>query len=196
MEHFYQRVPGQFTFPDFYSWLAKQLPKDRPVHGVELGVNQGQSAAFLGVELINNNVNAKVDLIDLCHINHYLSNLGPIQSVIGVCRQEVSWESSRHYADKSLDFVFIDADHSYESVKKDILAFLPKVKSGGVICGHDFYAVDPDKHNTITDDGVMRAVVECFDRFEVWKGVNWAGAPQSAPHQVKWFFPVWSVIVK
>lgn len=40
--------------------------------------------------------------------------------------------------DQSLDFIYIDGDHSYEAVKKDIVAWIPKVKIGGVISGHDF----------------------------------------------------------
>ena len=39
--------------------------------------------------------------------------------------------------DNSLDFVFIDADHSYAGVKKDIHAWYPKVKKGGLVSGHD-----------------------------------------------------------
>lgn len=42
------------------------------------------------------------------------------------------------FEDQSLDFVFIDADHNYEAVKKDIEAWLPKVKDGGIISGHDY----------------------------------------------------------
>lgn len=38
----------------------------------------------------------------------------------------------------SLDFVYIDGDHSGEAVRADIEAWLPKVKPGGYICGHDY----------------------------------------------------------
>jgi hypothetical protein len=41
-------------------------------------------------------------------------------------------------ADGSLDFVFIDADHSYEGVAADIDAWRSKVKAGGLLCGHDY----------------------------------------------------------
>ena len=39
--------------------------------------------------------------------------------------------------DGSLDFVFIDADHSYESALADIKAWAPKVRPGGAVMGHD-----------------------------------------------------------
>jgi len=42
------------------------------------------------------------------------------------------------FDDDSLDFVYIDGNHSYEFVMNDILLYLPKVKSGGIIGGHDF----------------------------------------------------------
>jgi predicted O-methyltransferase YrrM len=40
--------------------------------------------------------------------------------------------------DKSLDFVYIDANHTYQAVKEDIRLWYPKVKSGGLIMGHDY----------------------------------------------------------
>lgn len=42
-------------------------------------------------------------------------------------------------ADESLDFVFIDAFHSYEAARADMLAWMPKVRSGGYVTGHDWH---------------------------------------------------------
>lgn len=53
----------------------------------------------------------------------------------------------------SADFIYLDADHSYESVKADIEAWLPHVKVGGVIAGHDFHRAFP---------GLRKAVEERF----------------------------------
>jgi hypothetical protein len=41
-------------------------------------------------------------------------------------------------ADGSLDFAFIDADHRYEAVSADLRAWWPKVRPGGLFCGHDY----------------------------------------------------------
>jgi cephalosporin hydroxylase len=49
-----------------------------------------------------------------------------------------SVEASKLYKDGNLDFVFIDAMHTYDAVKEDIAAWLPKVRVGGVLAGHDY----------------------------------------------------------
>jgi predicted O-methyltransferase YrrM len=49
-----------------------------------------------------------------------------------------SSEASVRFADGSLDFVYLDAQHHYEAIKDDINAWLPKVKRGGVLGGHDY----------------------------------------------------------
>lgn len=64
-----------------------------------------------------------------------------------------SREAAAIVADSSQDFVFIDADHRYESVLEDISLWRPKVRSGGLICGHDFCAGWPS---------VIRAVQKSF----------------------------------
>jgi hypothetical protein len=49
-----------------------------------------------------------------------------------------SLAAAKQFEDASLDFVYLDACHEEASVAADIKAWLPKVKVGGVLCGHDF----------------------------------------------------------
>jgi hypothetical protein len=49
---------------------------------------------------------------------------------------------SEMFANESLDFVYIDANHAYDYVKQDIELWWPKVKKKGWICGHDYIKLD------------------------------------------------------
>ena len=42
------------------------------------------------------------------------------------------------FPDNFFDWVYIDANHSYEAVRDDLAAWLPKIKNGGFIAGHDY----------------------------------------------------------
>ena len=49
-----------------------------------------------------------------------------------------SLEAAELVEDASLDFCFIDADHTYRGCLADIRAWAPKVKPSGYVCGHDW----------------------------------------------------------
>lgn len=49
-----------------------------------------------------------------------------------------SEQAAHIFENNSLDFVYIDASHDYESVKQDLQAWYPKLKIGGTIGGHDY----------------------------------------------------------
>ena len=51
-------------------------------------------------------------------------------------------DAAELFPDGSLDFVYIDANHNYESVKSDIECWYPKVKYGGLLLGHDYLPND------------------------------------------------------
>ena len=53
--------------------------------------------------------------------------------------REFSVEAAKSVPDGSLDFVYIDANHDFDHVMADILAWAPKVRRGGIISGHDYY---------------------------------------------------------
>jgi hypothetical protein len=74
--------------------------------------------------------------------------------------KSLSHESSTQFNDESCDVVFIDMEHTYNAVKNDIELWLPKVKVGGYLAGHDYVkgwggvikAVDEKFGNKITVD--------------------------------------------
>lgn len=51
-------------------------------------------------------------------------------------------EAAKQIPDESLDWVFIDDDHTYEATYENFMAFIPKVKPGGLIFGDDYYKQD------------------------------------------------------
>lgn len=62
--------------------------------------------------------------------------------------------AARDVENGSLDFVFIDADHSYEGCREDLETWFPKLKPGSLLCGHDY------AHPDFPTWGVKRAVDE------------------------------------
>jgi hypothetical protein len=54
----------------------------------------------------------------------------------------LSNQAANLFDDESLDFVYIDGNHAYEFVKEDLEIWWPKIKSGGVLMGHDYLDMD------------------------------------------------------
>lgn len=76
-----------------------------------------------------------------------------------------SVEASQDFENESLDFIYVDGSHEYQDVKDDLLAWIPKVKKGGYICGHDF-----------TNTGVNKAIGETLDKSKIttFSDTSWA----------------------
>ena len=69
-----------------------------------------------------------------------------------------SIEAAADFEDGSLDFVFLDGNHDYDYVKNELAAWYPKVRPGGIFCGHDYgKRIWP---------GVKKAVDEYFSQAE------------------------------
>ena len=70
---------------------------------------------------------------------HFVTNMQPVRDYYDAIIAK-SVHAAAAFADKALDFVWIDGDHELQAVRDDIRTWLPKVKSGGWIGGHDYTA--------------------------------------------------------
>ena len=150
--------------------------KDKPVRiGTEVGVWLGTNAK----ELFNQFPELRLNLVDcyeedqlelaLRHNRSAAAAENTAHSILQSYEDRCFWfkllsvEAAKKIPDKSQDFVFIDADHRYESVKEDIEAWQPKVREGGILCGHDYVS---------NRKGCIQAVDEAFgDRINVTRGL-------------------------
>jgi hypothetical protein len=153
MNHYYQNIHGWMNYEELYSEMVNKFPSGSRF--VEIGCWVGRSACHLGVEIINSGKNIKLDCVDTWDgsdipelaneevvVNKtlyadFLKNVEPLRSILTPIRMK-SVEASKLYEDESLDFVFIDADHTKEGFSDDMDCWFPKVKQGGVIAGHDY----------------------------------------------------------
>jgi hypothetical protein len=169
----YKNIPSHFSFTDVYDRVVAGAPE--PAVFVEVGTWYGASTVYLAEKIKDSGKRIKFYAID----NFTAVGAGPVllaeAAKVGgdfyrlFCRnlkkcgvaeyvQPLRGDSTLmagHFADDSLDFVYIDACHRYKKVKQDILAWLPKVKNGGVLAGHDYDPAHP---------GVVRAVEEIFGK--------------------------------
>ena len=72
--------------------------------------------------------------------------------------------AANEFNKESIDFLFLDANHDYEYVIKDIEAWLPKISPHGIICGHDYRE---------GYKGVKQAVEEKFKDFKTFPDSIW-----------------------
>ena len=62
------------------------------------------------------------------------------------------YSSEAHVFVPTVDFVWIDGNHSYHYVKEDCENYWPKVRVGGVLCGHDYDTTGPSEVRDAVDD--------------------------------------------
>lgn len=122
---------------------------------VEVGCWLGRSTSFLATEILRSRKEISLFCIDTWEgsmepahqestfvrertlYETFIKNMAPVAKVITPLRMR-STEAAAHFEDSSVEFVFIDASHDFDSVSADIEAWFPKVRTGGVIGGHDY----------------------------------------------------------
>lgn len=158
-------------FSDVYDRAVASAPQTAVF--VEIGTSLGASTAYLAAQIGASSKNIHVFAVDTFAA---IGSAEGLQAQVAGVEETVfhlfcenmrtccaeryitpilsdSTLSARRFPDHSVDFVYIRVGHDYSKVRAHILAWLPKVKPGGVIAGHDYDESHP---------GVMRAVREAF----------------------------------
>lgn len=171
----YETIQGWFNYAGFYDLMINRF--DNAVF-VEIGAWKGKSTTYMAERLkeVQKNItfftidtflgspesvyhSKDIDIINGTLYETYLKNIDPVKDFIHTIKGDSKYAYSM-FEDKSIDFLFIDGSHAYESVKKDIELWLPKVK--GVISGHDY------DWNTVS-----KAVSELLPEHSLWEdGIN------------------------
>jgi hypothetical protein len=99
--------------------------------GAEIGVRFGQTL----FHVLDQNPELHMYAIDK-DISQFVDNAKKYGERI-LIHETDSREDPTYLDDKSLDFFFIDASHTYKNVKKDLLSWIPKLKDDAWMIGHD-----------------------------------------------------------
>lgn len=143
--------------------------------GVEIGVAQGNNAV---------NILKKLDVAMLYLVDCYQEETSVFKEEDYSLNKVLAFEkldklkntqfiiadsvSATSKIPTDLDFVYIDGDHSYEGIKRDVEAYYPLVKKGGVIGGHDFYGTFPGVVTFVLDWTKKNRLKLYTDNFDWW----------------------------
>lgn len=176
----YTEIHGWFDFNTIYDKAVLEAKHDAVF--VEVGAWFGKSTAYMAKKIKESRKQIKFHVVDIwCtkentsdllkefyakHNNdiyqQFIDNMNKTGSSDHIIiKRKLSHQAALDFENESLDFVFIDAAHDYESVKLDIQSWFPKVKNGGVIAGHD-----------INWPGVQLAVEEHIEK-HITVGPSW-----------------------
>ena len=128
------------------------------------------------------------DYVDLCNTTQGDQEINYQSTVAALAKfgersrilRLTSVEAASQFEKSSLDFVYLDAQHHYEAVRDDIRLWLPKVRKGGVLGGHDYL----DGRRPSGQYGVKQAVQEFAES---------TGNDLVITHERDW--PSWYVVV-
>jgi hypothetical protein len=145
----YQSIEGWFDFDDIYELALRRCSAKKPARFVEVGAYKGRSACYMTERLAETGLPVRFDVVDTFagddDVGHgdlwpeFAANLeraGLLSRL--TTHRRTSVEAARRFEDQSLDFVFIDARHTFEAVCDDLAAWWPKIKPGGLIAGHEY----------------------------------------------------------
>lgn len=150
-----ENIQGWFNFADFYDRIAEELPT--PCRIAEIGVWRGCSVLHMASKLKELGKTAAIYCVDTFRgspeeavhaeliknmnctvLEDFLTNADKLEvrsALIPIASDSI--EAASLISDKTLDFVFFDSAHTVEHFKKEVRAWIPKIKTGSTFGGHD-----------------------------------------------------------
>ncbi len=139
------------------TWLANQAEKRKLI--VEFGSFHGRSTRALA----DNNFDGRIWAVDIWNVGQINNDLGQSISTYSLpyflnnLKDHIETGhvipirnfSSNFTLPFKVDMVFIDADHTYEGCRKDILQAMKLLKPNGLLCGHDYGDVWPEVRKVV-----------------------------------------------
>lgn len=177
-------------FPPIQAFIDLVKSRQRPgMRVAEVGCYDGTtSQLWVPVVSAQSGLSIMVDNFcgnpgSCCDTPHAPQNYNASQVLETLCRRVSGYppflilksdssDAASFIEDGSLDIVFLDADHRYSQTSKNISAWLRKIKSGGIMCGHDCESSEHDpkyiEHDFVEGKhhGVIKAVYESFPKAE------------------------------
>ena len=154
----YKKIEGWLDFDDLYDRIFQSASNGS--HFVEIGCWLGKSSCYMAEKIKEDGKLIRFDCIDIWNTGEtgkayedmlnmndgnvlglFVNNLKSA-GVINYMNliQLSTFEAVNIYKDDSLDFIFIDNNHEAGHVYRELNLWHNKVKSGGIIAGHDYYA--------------------------------------------------------
>ena len=149
-----------YGFIDLLTYLRSCLPTNSRM--IEIGSYMGESTMLFCSTYLFSEVNviephsgneefkhiAGITWEDV--IKEFKHNTNRFSDIVSVY-QGYSYEFSHLFGNNSYDFIYVDGSHLKEDVERDLKLYLPKLKSGGYIGGHDYHKVWPDLVQVVND---------------------------------------------
>ena len=144
-------IQGFFDYQGLFKRFVNEIPNGGRF--VECGAWLGKSSSFLCDIIEESKKDIDLWIVDSwlgskCELDtaHRLAKRTDIYKIfienMGTRKfnhiKALSVDACKKFKDKSCDIVYIDMEHTYEAVKEDINLWLPKVKLGGILSGHDY----------------------------------------------------------
>jgi hypothetical protein len=149
--------------------LPPFLKRTGRIRGAEIGVYKGEFTELFCKEGLDmyaidpwkafdgqgrtQKVQARQDFLH----GHTQRILAPYKNCIII--RKTSADALADFKDGSLDFVYIDGDHTFPAVAFDIFEWSKKVRSGGIVSGHDYFNTIPSAKNILCH---VRVIVDAF----------------------------------